>query len=253
MKKVFLITLIYSFFLSVTQVTYPQQAEGRITYLTTYDWVKMLNACDYLSKERKERTAYMWGNDSEWKMYNNLYFSATRSKYEDSEEKADPEDDGSYAGRKETFVMTCNFENNTCFHALEVLGKTYLITDSLKTPDWKILNDLKEVAGHVCMNATLKDTLRNQKVVAWFALDIPVQAGPDRFFGLPGIILEININKGAMVIAAENIEMRPLTHEFDLPKKLKGKKINTTDYEAVLKKFYDDKRQAEEFPWGVRY
>ncbi|HNW88871.1 MAG TPA: GLPGLI family protein [Bacteroidales bacterium] len=253
MKKIFLSTFILFFLIIVSQRSYSQQSEGMVKYLTTYDWVKMLNACDYLSKERKDRTAYMWGNESEWKVYNNLYFSSTRSKYEDSEEKANPEDDGSYAGRKETFFMTCDFEKNTMYNAITTLGKVYLIADSLNKPDWKILNDMKEVAGHVCMNAAWVDTVQDKKIMAWFALDIPVQAGPDRFFGLPGMILEVSINNGAMVMTAEKIEMKTLTTEFDLPKKLKGKKITSADYNAILKKFYDEKRQAEEFPWGVRY
>jgi len=99
----------------------------------------------------------------------------------------------------------------------------------------------------------LKDTLRGQKIIAWFALDIPVKAGPDRFYGLPGLILEVNINNGAKIMTAEKVDMKALTTEFDLPKKLKGKKISGADYDAILKKFLDEKRQAEEFPWGMRY
>lgn len=253
MKKLVLALGLLSFLIFVSQKSFSQQTEGTVKYLTTYDWVKMLNACDYLSKERKDKISYMWGNDSEWKMYNNLYFSSSRTKYEDSEEKADPNDDGSYASRKETFFITCDFEKNALFDAITMLGKVYLISDSLSKPDWKILNDLKEVAGHVCMNASLTDTIRNQKIVAWFALDIPVQAGPDRFFGLPGLILEVSINNGAKVISAEKIEMKTLSTEFDLPKKLKGKKVTAAEYNAVIKKFYDEKRQAEEFPWGLPY
>jgi GLPGLI family protein len=134
-----------------------------------------------------------------------------------------------------------------------MFGKLYLISDSLKIPDWKILNDIKEVAGHVCMNASLKDTLLNQKIIAWFALDIPVQSGPDNYFGLPGLILEVIINNGAKTMTAEKIDFKTLTTEFDLPKKLKGKQINNTAYNTMIKKFIDEKREAEEFPWGIRY
>lgn len=234
--------------------TFSQQTEGTVKYLTTYDWVKMINSCDYLSKDRKDKAAYMWGNRSEWKVFNNLYFSALKSKYEESEEKAEQnEEDDGYAGRKETFFITRNFEKNTCFDGIEMFGKLYLISDSLKIPDWKILNDIKEVAGHVCMNASLKDTLLNQKIIAWFALDIPVQAGPDSFFGLPGLILEVIINNGAKTMTADKIDFKTLTTEFDLPKKLKGKQINNTAYNTMIKKFIDEKREAEEFPWGIRY
>ncbi|MEI6765435.1 MAG: GLPGLI family protein [Bacteroidota bacterium] len=231
---------------------FSQQTEGSVKYLTTFDWVKMMNSCDYLSKEAREKAAYMWGNRSEWKVYNNLYFSAQKSKYDESEEKAEPDQEG-YNWRKEIFFITRNYDQKVYYNAIELLGKLYLISDSLVTPNWKILNDIKEIGGHVCMNASLNDTLMNQKVVAWFALDIPVPAGPDRFFGLPGLILEVNINNGAKIMTAEKVELKTLTTEFDLPKKLKGKQITGTAYEAMIKKFLDEKRKAEEFPWGLRY
>jgi GLPGLI family protein len=254
MNKRFLFTALLIVFCGTMIRLQAQQTEGAVRYLTTFDWVKMINQCDYLDKSRKEQAAYMWGNRSEWKLYNNLYFSAARSKYEESEEKAKNEgDDDGYAWRKETFFMTRNYEKSTFFDAIEMLGKVYLVTDSLRAPDWKILNDLKEVAGHVCMNASLNDTLMKQKITAWFALDIPVQAGPDRFWGLPGLILEVNINNGAKIMTADKLDFKALTTEFDLPKKLKGKQVNQATYLSVIKKFLDDKRKAEEYPWGMRY
>ncbi|MEI6122795.1 MAG: GLPGLI family protein [Bacteroidota bacterium] len=233
--------------------SFSQQTQGSVKYLTSYDWVKMINSCDYLSNDRKDKAAYLWGNRSEWKQFNNLYFSPLKSKYENSDENAEPEQDDGYAGRKETFYITRNFGTNTFLDAIEMLGKTYIVTDSLKAPDWKILNDIKEIAGHVCMNATYTDTLLHQKIVAWFALDIPIQAGPDRFFGLPGLILEVTINNGAKIMTAQSIDMKTFTTEFDLPKKLKGKAISGSAYAAILKKFLDEKRKAEEFPWGINY
>ncbi len=252
MKKQIIVLVVAMMAWALPNKTFSQQTEGSVRYLTTYDWVKMINSCDYLSKDRKDQIAYMWGNRSEWKMFNNLYFSLQKSKYENSEEKAEPDEEG-YNGRKETFFLTRNFAANTYFDALEMFGKTYLISDSLKAPDWKILNDMKEVAGHVCMNASYTDTLMHQKIIAWFALDIPIPAGPDRFFGLPGLILEVNINNGAKIMTADKIDFKTLTTEFDMPKKLKGKQMNTLAYLTYIKKFLDEKRKAEEYPWGLQY
>jgi len=254
MKNRLLILAFLLVFFSFNTRIRAQQTEGSIRYLTTYDWVKMINACDYLDKTRKDRSAYMWGNRSQWNIYTTLYFSAIKSKFEISDEKApSKEEDDTYASRKETYYLTRDFSKNTLFDAIEMLGKVYLVSDSLKTPDWKILNDMKEVAGHICMNASLNDTLMHQKIMVWFALDIPVAAGPDRFYGLPGLILEVNINNGAKIMVADKIEMKTLTTEFDLPKKLKGKQMNNDAYLAVIKKFLDEKKKEEEFPWGMRF
>lgn len=227
--------------------------QGEIRYLITHNWVKKMEAVDYISKQRRERLAYMWGNRAEWKLYSTLFFTSSGTRYEDSEERAEPGDEG-YSWRKDIYQIKKKFDVGMQYDVMEMLGKVYIVEDSLRAPAWKIGNDLKEVAGHVCMNATWQDTLKMQDVEAWFALDIPVPGGPERFHGLPGMILEIDVNRGAMVVSADRISIRPLGTELDLPKKYKGKKINESDYEGILKRHFKEKREAEEPPfWGLRY
>jgi GLPGLI family protein len=195
----------------------------------------------------------MWGNRSEWKTYTLLHFNANSSKYENSEEEAEPGNEG-WSNRKETFFMKRNFDENTVFDGITFLGKTYLIHDTIVPLRWKILNDMKEVAGHICMNASWVDTLRKQNVAVWFALDMPVSTGPDRFIGLPGIILEIDINNGALIMTADKIDLKPLTTELDVPLKLKGKKINMAEYTLLLEKQMKERRASEEpWFWGISY
>ena len=250
MKKILLVLMIL-----LPTATWAQQSfEGVARYLVTHNWTKKLAAVPYISKQQKERSAYMWGNESEWKLYNNLYFTANSSKFENSKEKADPNDDDRWAGRTELFFMKRDFTNNTMTDAMDFLGKSYLIEDDIQPIDWKIQNDLKEVAGHICMKAFTEDTLKNQKIVAWFAQDIHISAGPDRFSGLPGMILEIDINDGAMIMSADKIELKKLTTELDLPKKIKSKKIKYAEYHDLETKFILEKRKEESFPfWGIRY
>ena len=230
-----------------------EMEEGSIRYLVTHNWTKKMAAVDYISKQQRERIAYMWGNRSEWKVYTVLYFSATQSRYEDSEERAEPDDEG-YSWRKDVYNIKRDFESNTIQDAIQLLGKTYVIEDTLIAPEWKILNDIKEVAGHVCMKAFLEDTLKQQKITAWFALDMPLSARPERLCGLPGLILEVDVNDGAMLISADKIDLRKLDKELNMPKKLKGKRIKEAEYYALLKKHIEDRRKAEEPAfWGMRY
>ena len=88
----------------------------------------------------------------------------------------------------------------------------------------------------------------------WFAQDIPVNAGPERLYGLPGLILELDINDGAVTVIASKIENKKLTTELDLPKKMKGKKINELAYQDILRKFIQEKIKEERNPfWSIRY
>ncbi len=250
MKKIF----IFCFFIAQISANAQQNFEGMVQYLVVHNWTKKLAAVPYISKQQKERAAYMWGNRSEWKQYDNLYFTQTASKYEESEESAEPNDDNNYSWRKELFFMKRDFDKNTMTDAIEHLGKNYLIEDEIQPIEWKIQNDLKEIAGHICMKAVTEDTLKNQKIVAWFAQDIPIKAGPDKFNGLPGMILEIDINEGAMTITANKITLKKLTTELDLPKKIKSKKIKNETYLNLVKEFILEKRKEESFPfWGIRY
>ncbi len=237
-----------------TGVAFSQPIEGEIRYLVTHNWVKMLNALDYISAREREKSAYMWGNRAEWKEYKRLYFSPARSKYEDSPEKADAEDIG-YGGRKEPLLFYRDFERGHQLDVFKAMGKTYFIEDSLHCPEWKVLNDLKEVAGYVCMNALWHDTLRGHRIEVWFALDLPVPTGPEDLCGLPGLILEANYNNGAMVMAADRIDFRPVGKELELPaKKPKGKRVSWTEYREQLHRYIVEQKAADRpWFWGTRY
>jgi GLPGLI family protein len=228
--------------------------EGKIRYMVTSNWTKMYASLDYISKQRKERNAYMWGGSrSEWKYYMNLYFTPNTTQYEESDEKAEEEDSG-YSWRKAVYTLRRNFETGLQRDHIETLGKTYLVEDSIQAQDWKIMNDLKEVAGHICMNAFWEDTLKKQRITVWFALDIPHSGGPERLCGLPGMILEADVNDGAVLITADKIELKKLTTEMEEPKKLKGKKVKQSDYDEMIRKHMAEKIKNEEpWFWGIRY
>jgi GLPGLI family protein len=255
MKKHILlyIILIAGFLILNTNDLKSQTMQGTIRYLRTQNWAKMMASVDYISKQQRDRMMYMWGNRSEWKTYTLLHFNTTESKYENSEEEAEAGNEG-WSNRKETFFMKRNFKDNTLYDGITFLGKTYLIHDSIVPPKWKILNDMKEVAGHICMNASWTDTLRKQNVFVWFALDMPVSTGPDRFIGLPGIILEVDINNGALIMTADKMDLKPLTTELDVPQKIKGKKINMAEYTRLMEQQMKERRAAEEpWFWGMSY
>jgi GLPGLI family protein len=249
----FLKGMIFILLILLSTVSFAQKIEGTVRYLMTHNWAKQMAAVDYLSKQSTDKLSYMIGSMGVYKTFSTLNLNATQSKYEDSEESANQDNEG-YSFRKDEYTITRNYEKHTERDLIDMLGKTYIIEDSLKAPKWKILNEMKEIAGHICMNAFWNDTLKKQKVVGWYALDILNGGGPERFLGLPGLILEVDINDGALVITADKIDLKKLTIEMDLPKKVKGKKIKEADYVAILKKHFDEARKAEQPPFfNIRY
>lgn len=247
MKRLFILLF------SVFSLSSNAQQEGVVHYTRTTYWTKMYSQLTFISKQEKERLAYMFSGKDDWREYTLLYFNDKASKYEESDEKSD-ESEG-YAWRKSPYMVRRDFEKNTMTDIIELAGKTYIIEDSLRTPNWKILNDLKDVAGHICMKAVTEDTVKKQRIVAWFAQDIPSNAGPERLFGLPGLILELDINDGTVLIEATRIVPKKLAQELALPKKLKGVKLTETAYQKALSKFIREKMKEERSPYwgGVRY
>lgn len=240
-------------FILLAAPTMAQVSEGVIHFTRTSRWTKIQSSLTFLSKQEREKMAYMYEGRDEWKEYMLLYFNTTSTKYVNDEER-NQENNRGYSWRKETFMVKRDFAQNTETELFEQEGKTYVLDDSLALPKWRILNELKDVAGHICMKAITNDPVKKQKVIAWFAQDMPHNGGPERYYGLPGMILELDINDGAVVISAEKIEAKKLTNELDLPKKMKGNKLKEGEYQAMLQKLIDEKVKAEQNPfWTIRY
>lgn len=67
---------------------------------------------------------------------------------------------------------------------------------------WKLQDEYDEIAGHRVQKALGKAHYYKQDTtwnlgdpVAWFAGDIPISAGPDRYHGLPGLILKLEFTR----------------------------------------------------------
>lgn len=114
--------------------------------------------------------------------------------------------------------------------------------------------EMREIAGYLCMKAVSIDTFRNQNITAWFTSDIPVSGGPEGWYGLPGMILAIDINDGTAIIEATHVKI--LADDFDVPfpKKMKGTSISVAEFEKKRSKYISRKIRAERNPyWELRY
>lgn len=227
-----------------------------VRYSIARNWVKMIEGVDYISSQQKERTRYMYGNQASYTTYSKLWFNDSVSFYSDD---ISGTASYGYSSIREPFLIRRNFGSMEVHDVLTWLRKTYIIEDSLVVPRWKILNDIREIAGHICMNASITDTVKGQHIIAWFALDMPSFAGPERLCGLPGLILGVEVNNGAMEIMAQSIETVALTDQLTMParfdgRRIRGKNISEADYQEMIYNYMDEKRKTESYPfWGVRY
>ncbi|MDR1369716.1 MAG: GLPGLI family protein [Dysgonamonadaceae bacterium] len=61
--------------------------------------------------------------------------------------------------------------------------------EKIPLQDWEIEDDTLTVIGYLCQKATCK--FRGREYIAWFTIDIPINNGPWKFGGLPGLILKV--------------------------------------------------------------
>lgn len=128
------------------------------------------------------------------------------------------------------------------------LGKTYLVQDSLIKFDWKITREKTEIAGFETYKAIgmMNDTI---PVTAWYAPKLNFKDGPDRLWGLPGLILktEFIMNGTDMVITAVNIAVRE--DEVKITRPVKGEIITEEEFLTVIKNI--QKKYKEMYGDGV--
>ena len=80
-------------------------------------------------------------------------------------------------------------------------------TEDWEKPKWEILDESKEIIGYQCFKAVTD--YRGRKWTAWFAPEIPVQEGPWKLCGLPGLILEAYDNKEEYRFEADGLTQNP--------------------------------------------
>lgn len=73
------------------------------------------------------------------------------------------------------------------------------IAAELVVPDWKLTTETKKIDKYNCFKAEYVKRYKNAKgnevsrtITAWFAPELPYAFGPSEYFGLPGLILELN-------------------------------------------------------------
>ena len=82
----------------------------------------------------------------------------------------------------------------------KILWKTNVGENSLEVEDqllgkWKIESETQTIANYPCQKAELD--FGGRKWTAWFTTKIPIQDGPYKFSGLPGLIVALNDHSGS--------------------------------------------------------
>jgi len=184
-----------------------------------------------------------------------LTFNKEESLYKEDESLAPPSAGGSMiivAGMGGSGELYKNMKAQRYVKQSDLLGKVFLIQDSLKTNAWKLHSDTKNIGNYTCFKATLEreieavfnnDSKETQTVTAWYTPQIPVSNGPEKFQGLPGLILEISYD--SQTILCSKILLNP-AKQITIKQPTTGDSVSQSEFDAIsVKKMKEMESQYE--------
>ena len=227
-----------------------QNIVGEVEYRYKIFYDKIYSSLPHLTEQERDRILLSLGNPDGYSTRMKLQFWPEKSRYTFGE----PYEVRSYSWQVEDYFIENNLKDQTYLKYMDQMGKTFIVRDSLNAPKWRVMNEIRDILGHMCMKAVSEDPIKGQKITAWFASDIPVPVGPEELFGLPGLILAYDINDGMLIVEAEKISFGEPTGEITLPKKMKGKEVSGTEYQDLVKKFIQTSIESKQaWMWEIRY
>ncbi len=220
-----------------------QQKEGAITYERTMQMQIRINDMpggmeQQLPRSRTDKFELVFGNNqSLWKA---------------AEQEPENDHTGGEGGMQIRMIVAGtddvlynNFETARSVEKREMMGKTFIIEDSLRSLKWKMTGETKTILGLPCMKAVTsrintrtsmnidngkmerKEIQDTANITAWFTSAIPVSAGPAEYQGqLPGLILEMDVNNGRQTFKALTLHKKA---DLAIIKEPSGKKRYTPE------------------------
>ncbi|MGJ5641857.1 GLPGLI family protein [Formosa sp. S-31] len=213
-----------------------------------------------MSEEQKKRIAERMKSMLEKSFV--LTFNRTESIYTEEEKLEAPTASGGRGfrmmGNFTSGPQYKNIKDNQLLQEQELFGKQFLIHDSLPKLAWKMGTETKQIGQYTCFKATAVKQVsemefrrmgppgrrndddenkpeipREIEVTAWYTPQIPVNQGPGEYWGLPGLILEVNADK-TTILCSKIVLNAQEKSEIKVPKK--GKEVSKAEYDEIVKK-----------------
>lgn len=159
-------------------------------------------------------------------------------------------------GNEATYV---NYTQGSRVDQREMFEKSFVVTDTVAKVQWKLSEDAKTILNFTAHKATgtsivtrPRMTMENGEmkreiitdtvpIVAWYTTDVPVPTGPDFQGQLPGLLLELDINKGQNVTRAVEFSPKVAAGKIKAPKE--GKHLTAAEFAKERDKMMEEMRR----------
>ncbi len=265
MKKIQLVLGFFAAFISMSTVVTAQMKEGKISYERKVNMHRNLPDPQMKSMIPEFRT-------DKFELIFNESASLFRSVVDDEAPDPFANAGGGGGGMRMNFRMPTtttytDIAKQTQYEERAFFEKEFLIVDSLKQYKWKLSEETKTIAKQLCKKATTMITApqmrmrisrggenntdsaanapvkpKETELVVWYAENIPVSVGPENYSGLPGVIMEMNVDNGASVTTAVEVSAKYPKKELIQP--TKGEKMNRAQFQENMQKLMQDMQRG---------
>lgn len=191
-----------------------------------------------------------------------LYFDKNAAIYKEEEKLDIKKQDGGGDWSPNGIIISYhkNVKTKMSIAETDLMSKIFNVQSTLTDYKWKLSSETKQIGGYLCYKATViipvtqreKNDYEEEKaeqeknktqffkieapkdkiITAWYTPEIPVNQGPDRYWNLPGLILETN--DGKTTIICSKITLNPKQKvEIKIPK---GKTISQKEFNVLVEK-----------------
>ncbi len=230
-------------FLLISAPTNGQNLQGNIQY-SSKSKVHVLINIEKFSKISQEK--FKVGHDASSRKNHVLNFNKNNSLFTEVIDvninpslgmRSNPKGPSLMINRPGNFYK--NLKTKNFINQKEFFGKHFIIRDKLPTINWQKTGEVKMIGKYTCFKAIVKEN-NTTSVVAWYTIDIPVSQGPGKYWGLPGLILEVQTED--VVYTCTKIELNQANDiVIKIPKK--GKKINQKKFDKLFISTLNDIRE----------
>ncbi|MGY8910205.1 GLPGLI family protein [Polaribacter vadi] len=164
-----------------------------------------------------------------------------------------------------------NLKERKIIEDVEMFSKRFLIVEDMEQPKWELGTETKKIGNYTCYKATMvkvdksvdfgsifgrrgrgnqqekdstkaeeKEDVKTLEVTAWYTPQLPVSSGPDSYWGLPGLILELNAGRTTMLCT--EIVLNP-SDALEIDKPTKGKEVTRDEYNVIIKEKTDELKE----------
>lgn len=128
-----------------------------------------------------------------------------------------------------------NYPTGKSTYLDKVIREKFRITEPLEQPQWDIIADsTKQILNYDCQMA--RCTFKGRTWTAWFTADIPLDNGPWKLYGLPGLILRAYDSKQQYIFDCVGMkqagEAENITYDAKFDKYATATMKEFVDYQA---------------------